>query len=215
MQFWDAVIFDLDGTLWNSEDGILVSWNRGFAAHGLDPFITRAHVERWMGKLLPDIAADVLPDMDVDERLALMRECVRLENIYLAEHGGILYPGVPETLERLAGETPLAIVSNCEDGYIESFFAAHKLGKYFADHEHPGRTGLDKAGNIRLIVERNGWRRPVYVGDTQLDFEAARAAGIPFIHANYGFGRLDGVLQMNCFLELPQLLPLAAGESDF
>lgn len=209
MKFWDAVIFDLDGTLWNPADGILVSWNQGFAAHGLEPFITKAHVEHWMGKLLPDIAAYILPDMDADERLALVRECVRLENIYLAEHGGVLYPGVPETLARLAGEAPLAIVSNCEDGYIESFFAAHGLGKYFADYEHPGRTGLDKAGNIRLIMKRNGWRHPVYVGDTQLDFEAARTAGVPFIHANYGFGQLDGVLQMDCFPELPRLLPLA------
>ena len=206
MQFWDAVIFDLDGTLWNPADGILKAWNRGFTAHGLTPFITRSHVEHWMGMLLPDIAAYILPDMDEGERIKIVMDCVQLENEYLSRHGGALYPGVPETLEQLAGEVPLAIVSNCEDGYIEGFFATHHLGEYFADYEHPGRTGLDKAGNIRMIMERNKWRRPVYIGDTQIDYDAAQIVGIPFIHANYGFGRLDGVVQMNRFSELPQHL---------
>lgn len=206
MQFWDAVIFDLDGTLWNPADGILTAWNKGFAAHGLPPFITKSHVEHWMGMLLPDIAAYILPDMDVNERLKLVMDCVHLENEYLSQHGGILYPGVTETLAQLSDVVPLSIVSNCEDGYIEGFFAAHHLGEYFVDYEHPGRTGLDKAGNIRLIMERNGWQHSAYIGDTQIDRDAAQAVGIPFIHANYGFGQLDGVIQMNRFAELPQLL---------
>jgi len=83
MQCWDAVIFDLDGTLWNPADGILAAWNRGFAAHGLAPFITKSHVEYWMGMLLPDIAAYILPDMDEGERLKLVMDCVQLENEYL------------------------------------------------------------------------------------------------------------------------------------
>lgn len=65
---------------------------------------------------------------------------------------------------------------------------------------------MDKAGNIRLIMDRNRWQHPVYIGDTEIDRDAAQATGIPFIHANYGFGKLDGVMQMNCFVELPQLL---------
>lgn len=206
MQCWDAVIFDLDGTLWNPADGILVAWNSGFAAHGLAPFITKSHVEYWMGMLLPDIAAYILPDMDEGELLKLVMNCVQLENEYLSRYGGILYPGVPEVLKQLADEYPLAIVSNCEDGYIEGFFAAHHLGEYFVDYEHPGRTGMDKSGNIRLIMDRNGWQHPAYIGDTQIDHDAAQTVGIPFIHANYGFGQLDGVIQMNCFAELPQLL---------
>ena len=172
---WDAILFDLDGTLWDSTEGVLTSWNRGLAAHGLSPFITRTDLER-------------------------------LENAYLAQHGGELYPGVPETLAQLSEAYPLAIVSNCGDGYIESFFAAHHLDQYITDYEHPGRTGLDKAGNIRAVVERNGWRHPVYVGDTRIDLDASRSAGIPFIHAAYGFGRLDGVRRLDRFSALPALL---------
>ena len=209
---WDAVIFDLDGTLWDSSEGILASWNEYLSSRGMPPFLTRAHVEGWMGKRLADIAAGVFPDLPEEERMRIALDCVRRENRYLAEHGGRLYPGVSETLSVLAGELPLAIVSNCEDGYLESFFAAHGLQRFFTDYEHPGRTGLDKAGNIRLVTGRNGWKRPVYVGDTRIDFEAARAADVPFIHANYGFGAVEGVPQLERFTDLPALLRRTAGE---
>lgn len=203
---WDAILFDLDGTLWDAAEGVLASWNQVLEARGLAPFITRADLERCMGRLLPDIAAYFFPDMGEEERMGLVMDCMRGENAYLARHGGVLYPQVPETLAQLAGEYPLAIVSNCGDGYIESFFAAHRLGQYFADYEHPGRTGLDKAGNIRLVMERNGWRSPLFVGDTQIDLDAARTAGIPFLHAAYGFGRLEGVRRLERFADLPLVL---------
>ena len=109
----------------------------------------------------------------------------------MAEYGGILFPGEEEVLASLSGRYRLFIVSNCQDGYIEAFFQAHGLGKYFADFENPGRTGLPKADNIALVVERNGLKRPLYIGDTQGDFDAAAKAGVPFLHAAYGFGQID------------------------
>ncbi|MDE7279616.1 MAG: HAD hydrolase-like protein, partial [Oscillospiraceae bacterium] len=83
------------------------------------------------------------------------------------------------------------IVSNCQSGYIETFLEYHKLGKYFADFECPGGTGFAKAENIRIVMERNGLEKAVYVGDTQGDLDASDSAGIPFIHAAYGFGNVD------------------------
>jgi phosphoglycolate phosphatase len=80
-------------------------------------------------------------------------------------------------------------VSNCQEGYIEAFLDYHKLGKYFLDFENPGRTGLTKGENIKLVIERNQLQHPVYVGDTKGDQEAATFAGIPFVFARYGFGQ--------------------------
>lgn len=203
---FDSILFDLDGTLWDSVDGICAAWNRGLSQHGVSPFLTRELLLGQMGKLLPDIAAALLPDVAAGQRTALLEACCGIENDLLAREGGILYPGAAETLERLAARVPLAIVSNCQGGYIESFFAAHGLGKYFTDYENPGRTGLDKAGNIRLVTARNGWKAPVYVGDTQGDLDAASAAGVPFVHAAYGFGAVDGVPAIHSLAELPALL---------
>ena len=112
-----------------------------------------------------------------------------------------------QTLAALSARCPLFLVSNCQDGYIEAFFQAHGLGRYFTDYENPGRTGLPKADNIALVAERNGLRRPLYIGDTQGDYDAASKAGVPFLHAAYGFGRIDRpVPSVATFGDLPDAI---------
>ena len=54
-----------------------------------------------------------------------------------------------------------------------------------------GDNDLLKADNIKLIVERHGLKTPVYVGDIQGDADSSAQAGVEFIHAAYGFGRVD------------------------
>ena len=66
---------------------------------------------------------------------------------------------------------------------------------------------MPKGENIALIIERNHLERGIYVGDIQADYEAAVAAGADFIHAAYGFGKVEAdVPKLQAFRELPQLL---------
>ena len=110
--------------------------------------------------------------------------------MYLAEYGGQLYGDVRTVMETLKENNHrLFIVSNCQSGYIQAFLKYHQLGDLFEDYEMSGQTGLSKAENIRLIMERNHVKSAVYVGDTEGDEKAAHSAGIPFIHAAYGFGK--------------------------
>ena len=101
---------------------------------------------------------------------------------------------------------PLFIVSNCNEDYIPSFLDAHQLHRYFTDWECIGRTGRPKGENIRLVVKRNHLASPLYVGDTHMDQEAAAQAEVPFLHAAYGFGEVEGAPKLLSFSELPQLL---------
>lgn len=117
-----------------------------------------------------------------------MEICVVEQCPYLAKHGGILLGKIEETLRELQKKYKLFIVSNCKSGYIEAFLEAHQLSQYFTDFECPGGTGLLKADNIRIVMERNQLTNPIYVGDTSGDGMAAHEAGIPFIYARYGFG---------------------------
>ena len=190
---FDGLLFDLDGTLWDSVDAICISWRRVLErrAPELAGLMTRENVTSCMGMLLPDIVKKVLPDLPPDQIQPVLKELLEEENAYVAVHGGVLYPQVPETLELLARDYPLCIVSNCQAGYIEAFFQAHGLEPYFVDYENPGRTGKNKADNIALVVARNGMKHPLYIGDTQGDYNAASAAGVPFLHAAYGFGSID------------------------
>jgi phosphoglycolate phosphatase len=144
-----------------------------------------------MGLQMKDIGKKLFPYLSEDKRGEILKDCCDYENEYLSERGGRLYDNLEDTLKVLSQKYKLFIVSNCQCGYIEVFLKYHKLGKYFVDFENPGRTSLTKGENIKLIIERNNLTDPVYVGDTEGDLKAARFAGIPFIYASYGFGKVS------------------------
>ena len=105
--------------------------------------------------------------------------------------GGKLFEGLIETLEELKKDFKLYIVSNCQNGYIETFLRFYGLENYFCDFENPDERCLSKGENIKAVLERNGFKNSIYVGDTQGDADAAKFAGIPFIYSSYGFGKVD------------------------
>lgn len=188
-----GILFDLDGTLWDSAEQVVKAWNEILDTHypELSHRITVEELHGYMGKTLDEIGRLMFPDLEEEKCSQVMRECCDHENAYLAKHGGILFDGVREMLEQLSKKYSLYIVSNCQAGYIECFLAYYGLEKYFEDHECPGGTGLGKGDNNRIIIERNHLDKAVYVGDTQGDMESADYAEIPFIHAAYGFGSVD------------------------
>ncbi len=203
------VIFDLDGTLWDSAVSVVESWNIEIEKHtGKPSNITPDDMRRNMGKTMNEIADDVMSDIEVPERYEMARRCEVFENAYIAEHGGDLFDGVRETLEELlTAGVKMSIVSNCQEGYIPAFIKSMDMDKYFIDYEEWGRSGFLKADNIRLVMKRNGIDRAVYVGDIQKDADASADAGVPCIWAAYGFGTIEqpaAVLER--FSDLPTVL---------
>ena len=187
---WEkGILFDLDGTLWDSAEGVAESWSTALIQLGRPERCTVDMCHRLMGKTMVDIARIMFPDEKLEEAERLLKVCTDAENAWLAERGGQLYEGMMETLEGLknAGYF-LAVVSNCQEGYIEAFIHAHHLEALFDDTECYGHTRKLKGDNVRLVVERNGLSEAIYVGDTMGDYEAATHAGVGFIHAAYGFG---------------------------
>ena len=201
----DALIFDLDGTLWDAMEPIYAAWEEALADSSL-PHVTLTHafLAGCMGKTPEEIARLAFPDAAEDLRLQEMAQLYARENAILRKRGGTVYPHVPEVLEQLSQRYALYIVSNSQDGYVQAFLSWSGL-RCFRDIEMAGRTGLDKGDNIRLIMERNGVSRAVYIGDTQGDADAAAKAGIPLIFAAYGFGSVpDAKHVIHSFSELPE-----------
>ena len=187
----DSIIFDLDGTLWDSCRVVSESWGRTLLEHfGIAGGPDAGQVRGIMGMTAEEIQNTLFSQYGARAR-EICLACIHGENAYIAKHGGDLYPGVSEMLETLSAKLPLFIVSNCLDGYIECFLESSGLAARFRDWACEGSTGLKKAGNIALIAKRHGLRTPVYVGDTAMDERSAREAGCPFIHAAYGFGESE------------------------
>lgn len=204
---YDGILFDLDGTLWNATDAITVSWAEALKdAPDVEQLPTKEQLESVMGMTAEELMATLFPTLTKERHLELFERCCQVENVYLREHGGALYPEMEETLSRLSEKLPLFIVSNCNAEYIPCFLDAHKLHSYFQDWECIGRTGKPKGENIQLVVQRNGLEHPVYIGDTSMDQDAAGKAGVPFIHAAYGFGQVTGAPKIQAPKELLKLL---------
>lgn len=203
-----AILFDLDGTLWDSGETVLPAWNRVLAETDVRPPVTMDELNSFMGLGPQDLADKFLPMLpDPAERLALFTRCFDAEVEAIRAEGAKLYEGVLDMLNALkARGCFLAVVSNCKDGYIQAFLDYYKLHEIFPDFESAGATGLTKGENIALVLERNGYSAAdaLYVGDTVWDMEASAKAGVDFLHAAYGFGSVPaGTPAVSCPMEIP------------
>lgn len=191
-----GILFDLDGTLWDSSEQVTHAWNRTIREMtDRSEQFTVADMHNFMGRTMEAIAALMFPDLPDAERIAILRLCSDTEIACLSdpEPGDIptLFPEEERIIRALAEKYTLGIVSNCQEGYIEIYLHQIPFADAFSDFECAGKTGLSKGENIRLVMERQGITDCVYVGDTQGDADAAHAAGVKFIHAAYGFGRVN------------------------
>ncbi|MDD6276364.1 MAG: HAD family hydrolase [Clostridia bacterium] len=186
----DSIGFDLDGTLWNSLDATTAAWDETAREFGL-PEPTYDEVKGVMGLNKRDLMNKLFPQIIEKEQDEFFATAAQKSDKILRQKGGILFDGLQETLEKLSKTHSLYIVSNCQEGYIETFLSFHKLGQYFCDYQCSGNRGFSKGQNIQNVINRNGFKSSVYLGDTQGDCDAAAEAGVPFIFAEYGFGKVN------------------------
>ena len=118
----NAVIFDLDGTLWDAMEPVYSAWAAALEQSALPHVaLTREFLSGCMGKTPEEIAALAFPDAPRAQREAEMQKLYEYENELLCHRGGILYPHLPETLAALAQNYALFVVSNSQDGYVQAF----------------------------------------------------------------------------------------------
>lgn len=203
----DGIIFDVDGTLWDSTEVVAVAYNRILDAYTNRPTrVTSDDLKKLFGKPMDEIFAQLIPTYPKSEQLRLAELCFEQEHLELQKTPGKEYPKLRETLRALAEKHPLFIVSNCQKGYIELFLEKTGLGDCIRDHLCFGETQTSKGQTILTLMKRNGLHSPVYVGDTKGDADACREAGIPFVFAEYGFGDVkDPDYRISCFAELDRL----------
>lgn len=188
----ESIIFDMDGTLWDSAENVAASWQEIIKKQpDIDREITTADIKSVMGMTMDAIGGRLFAGLSPDRQMEVVNDCGEYENEYLRKHGGILYDGLEEILKKLQGKYRLFIVSNCQSGYIEAFLYFYGFEKYFTDTLCWGQTRVSKGESIKLLMEKNAIKDAVYVGDIQGDLDSARYAGIGFIHAAYGFGQVD------------------------
>ena len=204
-----SLIFDIDGTLWDSREIVALGYNDYLRQVGrADLQVDAEYLKTLFGKTMTEIADIMLADIEAPRRYEIMGGCMEREDEFLHNDPcDIAFPGVKETLRKLKEHCRLFVVSNAQCGYPELMMDKLGIRELFEDWMCFGDTGLPKGDTIRILMERNAISDAVYIGDTQGDLEASEKAGIPFIFCAFGFGSPDRYdARLEDFRQLPEVL---------
>lgn len=205
------VIFDLDGTLVNSIVDITNSLNYAIEPYNLE----KMTVEKTVGLVGEGLTA-LVEKMLGSENEPLIDEVMERFIRHYTEHltdFTVPYPGVPETLEKLA-DYRKAVVSNKREELSKRVLDTLKLSHYFDVIFGSDSVGEKKPSPkpileiLRIVKVKPD--EAVIVGDSNYDIEAGRAAGIRTIAVTYGYRGLeflgDAEILIEHFTDLPSRL---------
>jgi len=211
---FDAVLFDLDGTL-VATDGF---WPqaarkgalRAFAELGLEREPPAS--EEWMSMvgLSIDLGfGTVFADLGEDARAHVMRRCLEEEQRALDEGGAALLPGVEDVLDELrARGVKMGIASNCSRAYLDAMLDGVGLARWVGEPRCLDSPGIrNKADMVEDLVSTFDTRSVVMVGDRLGDRDAAWANGLPHVHLARGYGSHEEVRCEAVIDGFDQLLP--------
>ncbi len=188
------VIFDVDGTLVDSQVSIVTAMTAAFQAVGV-PVPDRAAILSIVGLSLDQAMEQLVPDQPLvtrDRLVAAYKDAYHANRLQLGAGSAPLYPGARAMLQRLHAvpEILLGIATGKSRRGLDALLEAHDLARYFvtqqvADH-HPSKphpsmvlTAMDQAGTTPADT--------VMIGDTRFDMQMAQAAGVSGIGVDWGY----------------------------
>lgn len=208
---FESIIFDVDGTLWDSRALLASAYNAQLKDEGIEGLHVTAEILKPLFGKPMDQLADGLFDgfVPAPERYRLMDRCITRMDAFMEEKAGphMGYPDLRATMEQLKKNHRLFIVSNGQKGYPQ--MAANKLGlsDLMDGYLSWGDTGKSKGQTILQLMKTHGIESAVYIGDTQGDLEACREAGIPFVFTSFGFGQPESwYAKVDRFCDLLEVL---------
>lgn len=186
---YDVILFDLDGTLTDSAEGIVNSVVYALERKGI-PYASKQALRRFVGPPLQDSFRDYcgFSDEQAKEMVRIFREYFTQKGIY----ENAVYDGVPEMLDSLckAGYT-LAVATSKPEAFAEQILARFDLAKYFTVIAGASMDGTTKPVVIRQALSRLATEpsdRVLMVGDREHDVLGAKEVGIASLGVLYGYG---------------------------
>lgn len=189
-----TIVFDLDGTIVDTAPDLTAATNHALGLVGLEP-VTVAELHPFIGH---GSKAMIDAGLRFRGRSVGAGEVVRLHDAFLAFYadniavGSTPFEGVPELLDALlAAGARLAVCTNKYEALSKALLGELGLAARFGAIAGRDTCPVCKpaAGHLTGAIELAGGRsdRAVMVGDSEVDFATARAAGIPAIGVTFGY----------------------------
>lgn len=203
---YDGVIFDIDGTLWDTTSASAEIWNLALQEYGVDKRVDRDLLASLMGKPFLEFFKHIIPERE-GEFPAFGKLINKYFESVMPQAKNLFYDRVRERILELSKVYKLFLVSNCEADYLQVFLERSGFRSALAGYDC---YGLSKELKERMLVNaqtKYNLANPVYIGDTDSDLHAAQSARMDFIHARYGFGqKMEGVVGFDSFAEIVEYL---------
>ncbi len=215
---YDAAVFDLDGTLLNTLDDLADSTNYALSCYGY-PRRTLEEVRRFVGNGVAKLIARAMPDGATEEETARCLAVFRAHYLTNMRNKTGPYPGILSLLDRL-NETgiPVAVVSNKFDDAVKSL-CHHYFGDRVPVAIGESATVRKKPAPDSALAALDALHIPadraVYIGDSDVDIQTAKAAGMDCISVTWGFRDADFLLANGAqrLVDTPEDLAKALGIS--
>lgn len=188
----DALVFDMDGTLWDAVDSYCEVWNVGFRRFGIERTVTRDELIACMGLSIGEIYRRIICGAAAPDEREFLAFIESEEKRLMPLLGGTPYPGVKDGIRRLSEAYQVFLLSNCGESGLTDMMRHVGITPYVKEAVTYGATLLPKSENLKMLKAKHSLRQPVYVGDTQGDCNQTRLADMPFVYAAYGFGDCTG-----------------------
>ncbi len=213
-----AVVFDLDGTLIDSVGDIHANLNRALAEIGQAP-LSRARVQSFVGNGVPVLIERVAAHLALPSAAhgPLM---ARFLGLYENDHRlTTIYPGVIEALGALrAAGHPLGLCTNKPEAPTRAILDHLNLAGFFEVVICGDSLPQRKPDPAPLLATGAALARPVlFVGDSEVDCETARAAQVPFLLFTKGYRKspiaaMPHQARFNAYARLPGLVEKMVGK---
>jgi len=180
-----AILFDLDGTLLDTLEDLRDSVNETMRHYGC-PERSLGEIRSFLGSGARHLIRESLPgepeETFVDEALAYYQKYYRAHSHIKTKH----YDGILEALEQLKDTFLVAVVSNKPDGAVKPLCKQY-FGDVYARGEDANCPRKPAPDMVFQAMQALGAERCIYVGDSEIDIQTARNAGVPCLSVSWGF----------------------------
>ncbi len=208
-----TVIFDLDGTLSDSADGIVKSINHALKNLGYDE-MAKEELLHYIGPPLEKIFEN-LTDKKNDEFILKAVRIFRERYFSVGFMENVLYEGIGDVLEHLSNEgNTICIATTKRTDIAKNVLSYFNIDKYFTQVQgsdiYPNKADLLKNMAKDTAFNKNPM---IMIGDRESDFKAASEAGMPSLAVKWGYGSEDELKLATAVVEKTSDLPYAILEN--